>query len=113
MSQQHMDFEQAVPEDNTKSYSSGYEESPYQYPYRAGGQKISKQDEGMNFTAFQRFVLAILSLSLFAGLCVIFIILALVIPAASSVSFAPVLGGMGFFFMILLIVVNVLANRKH
>jgi hypothetical protein len=109
-----MDFEQTANDNNAKSYSTGYEESPYhnEYSYRNGGQKISQQ-ESLNFTPFQRFALAVLSLSLFAGLCVIFVILALVMPAEAAQNFAPVFGSMGFFFMILLIFINVIVNRKR
>jgi hypothetical protein len=113
MAQQHMDFEQNV-NPNTKTYSTGYEESPSdnEYSYRAAGQKIPQQ-ESLNFTAFQRFALAVLSLCLFAGLCVVFVILALVMPAASAETFAPVFASMGFFFVILLIFINVIVNRKR
>lgn len=113
MAQQDMDFERNA-DNSARSYTSGYEESPNynEYSYRTAGQKIPPQ-ESAAFTNVQRFALAILSLCLFTVLCILFVVLAFVMPVETAKIFAPVFASMGFFFMILLVFLNIIVNRKR
>ena len=116
MSQQHMDFDE-IKGDESASYATGYEETPHNDIFSSGafGQKLSGQDTNRTPTAGQRLALAIVSFVLLFLL--IFAIIALVLfgnlsPTIAS-NFAPVIAFISFGFIALLIVVNVLFNRRR
>jgi hypothetical protein len=118
MSQQHMEFNQPQHADErSASYMTGYqqEQGPYLDEYAADtrGQKLTQQSVSTGPTPGQRLALAIVSLSLFAFAFSVVLIIAFVIPAESLKQLASVLGVFGLLFAILLIVVNVIFNRKQ
>ncbi|HEY6408904.1 MAG TPA: hypothetical protein VIY29_15700 [Ktedonobacteraceae bacterium] len=116
MSQQHMDFDETDRKESA-SYTTGYEEIPHYGTYSSGsiGQKLSGQDAGGTPTAGQRLALAIVSLVLLFLL--IFAIMALALfgnlsPDIVS-NFSPIIVFTSLGFIAVLIVVNVLFNRRR
>lgn len=115
MAQQDMQFERKGKADQSEgsSYTAGYQQDYDEYA--VPGQKII-QPQGVSsnrLTSVQRFVLAIVSLSLFAFAFMMAIIAAFIIPADTMHSFVPALAVFGMMFATLLIVVNVIASRKN
>ena len=116
MSQQHMNFEETSHNKQT-SYGDGYEEVPHYNTYSSGsfGQKLSGQEVGRTPTTGQRLTLAIVSLVLL--LLMFFAIVAVVLfgNLSSDVAnkFSPVLGIASVGFIVAIIVINVVFNRKR
>jgi hypothetical protein len=112
-----MDFHQPQQAgERTAPYVTGYqqEQGPYFDEYAADtqGQKLSQQNGSTGPTSGQRLALAIVSLSLFVFVFTVALIMAFIMPSENLKQLAPVLGTFGLMFAILLIVVNVLFNRK-
>ncbi len=118
MSQQNMEFNQPQHADERATpYMAGYqqEQGVYFDEYAADtrGQKLAQQGSNTGPTSGQRLALAIVSLSLFVFAFTVALIMAFIIPSESLKQLAPVLALFGMMFAALLIVVNVLFNRKQ
>ena len=118
MSQQHLEFNQPQSTDEREaSYTAGYQQEQELYPggyaTSSQGQKLSQHGGTAGPTSAQRLALAIVSLSLFVFVFTVVLIVSLVVPSESLKQISPVMGMFGMAFIGLLIVVNVLFNRKH
>ena len=112
--QQFAEFERQQPVDE-EHYSQDYEafSNFNDYSIDKTGEKISGTPSTPSHYALsptQRFALAVVSLSLFTFLFFASLTTAIVMPAAHVMRFAPT---MGLCLTVLLIVVNVIANRKR
>ena len=116
MSQQHAHSDQNHFNDSA-SYSAGYEESPRYQGYSAGvgGQKLSPSEDLTRPTAQQRLILAIVSRVLLFLLFLAIVILGVSSALAPTIErdFAPVFVFMFLGFFVVVIVINVVFNRKR